>query len=124
MDSAAIFTDYIVPIAAVIGLGLSIYNTYRNWKEFRRNISLGFSYIDKYFEPSLPGEISLNCYVLLVKNLGKINIIIDVAGFKWKNGKVLLKPPNSLSLSPVSGAREVMLHSLFLPPSGGRISVG
>jgi hypothetical protein len=86
MDLTTIITVYFVPIAAVIGLILSIYNTYRQWKEFRRNITLEFYYIEKDFEPSI-GEIPLNCYILLVKNLGNVNIIIDIAGLKWENMK-------------------------------------
>jgi len=86
MDLTTIITVYFVPIAAVIGLILSIYNTYRQWKEFRRNIALEFYYVEKDFEPSI-GVIPLDCYILLVKNLGNVNIIIDIGGFKWKNEK-------------------------------------
>lgn len=85
MDLSSIFTVYFVPIAAVIGLFLSIYNTYRQWKEFRRNASLDFYYLDEYYEPSLPGIIPFDGYMLNIKNLGNVNIIIDNVGCKWAN---------------------------------------
>ena len=83
-----IITENIVSIVVVIGLILSIIKTYFYWMENRRNVSLEFSYVDKFFEPSL-GEIPFYCYVLHVKNLGKVSIIIDFAGFRWKNGEYI-----------------------------------
>ena len=84
MDLTVIITEYLVPIVALVTLTLSIYNTYRHWKEYRPNISLSFSYEDTIFDPSV-GDIPFNCYVIRAKNLGNVNIIIDFAGFKWEN---------------------------------------
>jgi hypothetical protein len=84
MDTTLIFTDIIVPIVAVFGFVLSVYNTFRHWKENRPNIFLEFSYQDTDFDP-VYGDFPLQCYILLVKNLGNVNLIIDFAGFKWGN---------------------------------------
>jgi hypothetical protein len=83
MDIIAIATNYIIPLVAIAGLGLSIYNTYCHWREYRPNVSLEFSYQDSTFEPAC-GEMPYHCYVLVVKNLGNVNVIIDFAGFKWR----------------------------------------
>jgi len=58
MDVTAIITEYFVPIAAVVGLILSIINTYRHWQESRPNITLEFFYLEKYFEPTV-GDIPM-----------------------------------------------------------------
>jgi|GEM_PF-3626535 hypothetical protein len=84
MDITALATDYIIPVVAVTGLALSLYNTYRHWKEYRPNTSLEFSYQESVFDPRI-GDIPLQCYILLVKNLGNVNIIIDFVGVRWKN---------------------------------------
>jgi hypothetical protein len=90
MDMSSLFADVIVPIVAILGLFLSIYNVYRHWREYRPNISLEFSYQDTAFEPAV-GEIPFQCYVLLVKNLGNVNIILDAAGVKWGDKKYIRK---------------------------------
>jgi hypothetical protein len=86
---STIFSTTVVPIIAIVGLGISLYNTYRHWKETKPNISLELVYSDYFHNP--PFEYSpYTGYVLIVKNLGKVDLIIDSTGFIWKKSKFSL----------------------------------
>jgi hypothetical protein len=81
MDLITIFTGLVVPIVAILAFGLSVYNTYNQWKRNRPNISLNLFDSTNDF-----GGFPDNCYILSVKNLGNVNVIIDIVGFKWDDG--------------------------------------
>ncbi len=87
MDITTIFSSIVVPLAAIGGLILSVFNRYYQWKESKPNISLEFFDAGYFNDPTLEEHPPYTGYVLVIKNLGKVDLIIDSTGFKWKNGK-------------------------------------
>jgi len=85
MDQSGIFTGYVVPIVAILGLSLSIYNTYIQLKRNRPNISLDISYWETMLDPNYDEIKHYDCYVVNAKNLGNVDVIVASVGFKWDN---------------------------------------